>query len=399
MKIAAVIDNDISAGGGFNQALNAILLMDKICKNKYEFTIYTTKAENVSYLNQLGIDSQVYKVSILDKFLALGIQSLFFRKMQDKLKIIGGFERMLESAKVDLVYFVTPTTDCLRLQRLNYILTVWDLCHLDYPEFPEVREYGEFLSREHGYKNSLPQAYLVIVDSEALSKKIALNYGVNEDKIVSIPFSPSPLLQSAGSLTKEEVLKKYSLKEGYYFYPAQFWAHKNHLRILEALSSLKSQDHDLQAVFCGKDYGTLDYIKTEINRLALTENVRILGFVPSEDIAGLYIGASAVVMPTYFGLTNIPPLEAWSYAKPLIYSRHLQEQGGNAALYVDPDSCEDLVNAMILVLDPKNCKDLIANGVTRLKDLDEERSIGIETLESKLKLFSKRVGCFKKKPK
>jgi len=65
-----------------------------------------------------------------------------------------------------------------------------------------------------------------------------------------------------------------------------------------------------------------------------------LGFVPIEDMRGLYEGSLAIVMPTYFGPTNIPPLEAWTLEKPLIYSTHLAEQAGDAALLIDPNNAK-----------------------------------------------------------
>ena len=37
------------------------------------------------------------------------------------------------------MYFLSPNSDSLYLENINYIFTVWDLCHRDHPEFPEVR--------------------------------------------------------------------------------------------------------------------------------------------------------------------------------------------------------------------------------------------------------------------
>ena len=44
----------------------------------------------------------------------------------------------------------------------------------------------------------------------------------------------------------------------------------------------------------------------------LNDQVRSLGYLPDEDISALYSGAVALVMPTFFGPTNIPFLEAWA---------------------------------------------------------------------------------------
>ena len=46
------------------------------------------------------------------------------------------------------------------------------------------------------------------------------------------------------------ILKKNNLKSDYIFYPAQFWAHKNHFYILEALNILqKEKDLSIAVIF------------------------------------------------------------------------------------------------------------------------------------------------------
>ena len=44
--------------------------------------------------------------------------------------------------------------------------------------------------------------------------------------------------------------------------------------------------------------------------------MHLLGELPGEDVAPLYAGAVALVMPTFFGPTNIPVLEAWAVGCP-----------------------------------------------------------------------------------
>ena len=67
--------------------------------------------------------------------------------------------------------------------------------------------------------------------------------------------------------------------------------------------------------------------------------MHFLGLVPDEDIPALYEGALALVMPAYYGPTNLPPLEAVTLGCPVIYSDlpGCREQMGDAALYCDLD--------------------------------------------------------------
>jgi len=395
MKIAAILESNVTSGGGFNQALNAVVQMARICKSKYEFVVFTSCHENIVFLERLGCNAVELKGGFIDKWLIFSAANPWLRRLQSKLKLCGNWEKGLLAADVDLVYFVSPGTTCLALQRLNYIATVWDLCHRDTPEFPEVREFNKFLSREHMYTNTLAQSLFIVCDSKTLTNKISLRYGVDDGRLLAMPFSPAPFAEEEYSIDKIIVLTKYDLKEGYYFYPAQFWAHKNHVRILQALVALKSKGIQRQVIFCGGDYGNLTHVIATVKKLGLEKDVKFLGFVPAEDMRGLYEGCAAVVMPSYFGPTNLPPLEAWKLGRPLIYSSHLAKQVGNAALLVNPDLVEELVEAMLRVLCQSVANDLIGQGFIRLTEIEGVVEESEKNMINRLEAFSKRLECWK----
>jgi len=66
-------------------------------------------------------------------------------------------------------------------------------------------------------------------------------------------------------------------------------------------------------------------------------------------MAALYALSTGLVMPTFFGPTNLPPLEAWHYGRPVITSdiRGIREQIGDAGLLADPKSPQQLARAML----------------------------------------------------
>jgi glycosyltransferase involved in cell wall biosynthesis len=83
-------------------------------------------------------------------------------------------------------------------------------------------------------------------------------------------------------------------------------------------------------------------------QLGVDNEVHYLGYVPDEDMAGLYAESTALVMPTFFGPTNIPPLEAWAFSCPVLTSdiRGIREQAGEAAILVDPRSVEAIADGI-----------------------------------------------------
>ena len=395
IKIIAILDNAIGTGGGFDQALNAIVQMQRLSSNRFEFEVFTTQDGNVDFLNRLGIVAITVKLSVFDRLIIKFSQNSWWQSLQVRLKSTGPLEKKLIRHGCDVVYFVTPSNLSVVLQKLNYITTLWDLCHRENPEFPEVRIFNSFFMREKSYQHNLGPALLTLTESGRLADMASQYYGIDRNRFLAMPLTPSPFIQCAQVNRPEEVLLRYGIKADYFYYPAQFWAHKNHIRILQALVILRdSHEWVPNVIFSGKDYGNLDHIQQFIKIHRMGSQVEILGFVPSEDIRGLYQNAMVVVMPTYFGPTNLPPLEAWSLGVPLIYSAQLAEQAGNAALLVDPDSPVELADAMLLCRKSEVREQLVSAGHQRLLDIADLRASAEDELCKVLDEFSARRDCW-----
>lgn len=401
MKIAALLEDSVSAGGGFNQALNAVLDLRRLAEiegqERFQVVAWTTRVDNIEPLRQLGIEAKPLRVRMVDRLIARLEVSQFGRRLLAKFGVEYSMERVLRDDGTDLVYFTSPSAFALGLRTLNYVTTVWDLCHRDHPEFPEVGYATEFEAREWLYRQSLTRAVLVVTDSEQLSDRLARRYGLDVERTLGVPFGPSPLLGTTASLDTEQVLRHYGLEPGFFFYPAQFWAHKNHVRILQAAAALRERGVRVRLVFAGGDKGNLSHVQALAAELGMKGQVHFLGFVPSEHMRGLYAGCVAVVMPTYFGPTNLPPLEAWATGKPLIYSSECAQQAGDAALLVDPDDASAIAAAMQCVLDadPASVDAWRVKGNARLAHMDAARMVAISELSRRLQKFALRRACWK----
>jgi glycosyltransferase involved in cell wall biosynthesis len=241
---------------------------------------------------------------------------------------------------------------------IPYVMAIHDLQHRLQPEFPEVSANGEWEWREYLFRNGARYATLLLADSE-VGKEDILNfygpYGVTPDQVKVLPFLPACYLaDDISESERHRVRRTYHLPERYLFYPAQFWPHKNHNRIVQALGLLK-QAHNLKipAVFCGSHTGGIRErnfrdMMSLAARWGVENEIRYLGYVPDEDMSGMYAGAVALVMPTFFGPTNIPVLEAWGFGCPVLTSdiRGIREQVGDAAVLVDPRSVEAIADGI-----------------------------------------------------
>jgi len=261
------------------------------------------------------------------------------------------------NAGVDLLLMLGPYGPAFTWMT-PFVMSVYDLNHRLQPEFPEVSAFGEFDRREYLYTNVCRYATLVIVDSEIGKEDLLRFYGhlIDADRVRILPYY-SPLMRQPRPGPEElaRVGAKHRLPRRYFFYPAQFWRHKNHGLILQALRIIADQTQEkIPVVLCGSyaDYARALNFKEMWSlavQLGLANGVRYLGPVPDEDMPALYTLSAGLVMPTFFGPTNIPPLEAWHFGRPVVTSdiRGLREQMGDAALLIDPRSPQALADAML----------------------------------------------------
>jgi glycosyltransferase involved in cell wall biosynthesis len=395
MNIGVYISCNIRAGGGYNQAINSLYHISKICKeSNYSLKVFTNSMENFDFL-KTDFDLVEIKIKISDKWIAFCNYSKLSQYIQKSIKIKGNFESILEKNLIDIIYFVEPGTQCLYLEKINYIFTVWDNAHRDFPEFPEVRSNFAFLERENELRLALPRAFLIICDSDELVEKINKRYSIDRYKLLSMPFTPfSKRYDLVKNFDISLIKEKFGINSEYFLYPAQFWAHKNHIRIIEAFRLKYEPLKEMQVVFCGADKNNLQHIINVIKKNLLEKHFRIIGFVDDADLIGLYLGAKALIMPTYFGPTNLPPYEAWDCGIPIIYSELFIGQVGDAALLIDPDSVESLGNAMVQILDVSVADSLVNKGFIKKSEYSALRNKAEAMLKKKIQQFSNRRKCW-----
>jgi len=163
-----------------------------------------------------------------------------------------------------------------------------------------------------------------------------------------------------------KLLSKYNLPSKYLFYPAQFWSHKNHARLVRALSLIKeSKGAEIPLILTGSPQESFNKIMNLIKELKLSNQVLHLGYVSGKEIVALYKKSYALVFPGIVGPTNIPPLEAIVLGTSIICSNSfgMPEQIADAGLLFDPYDIEDMAEKIYrLWNDPKLREKLINNG-------------------------------------
>ena len=264
--------------------------------------------------------------------------------------------------------------------RIPYIVIIHDVMHRYYPDFPEYT-WRERRARDLLYRNAAKYSAGVVVDSNTGRNDLVNFYGIPPEKIHIIPLYPlvqTSNLAEMSSFAANEILQKFELPERFLFYPAQFWFHKNHVRLVQALHKLKKQGVVVPFVLTGSstDTYTFEDVNKVIRELNIEAQIHYLGYVSGEEIVALYKKSVALVFPTLIGPTSIPILEAMSLGTPVVCSHlfEMPDQIGDAGLTFDPFSVEDIADKIEVIWSNDSLRDeLAAKGPDRTKLLTPER--------------------------
>jgi glycosyltransferase involved in cell wall biosynthesis len=149
------------------------------------------------------------------------------------------------------------------------------------------------------------------------------------------------------------IVASYRLPEQFFYLPNQFWKHKNHRLVIEALQILKQQGHDVVVAASGKpdDYRHPDHyatLQSLIKSSGLTHNFRFIGMIPRQHVFALMRGCTALINPSLSEGWSTTVEEAKSLGVPMLLSNlrvHL-EQAGDSAHFFDPQAAEQLASLM-----------------------------------------------------
>ena len=261
---------------------------------------------------------------------------------------IAQFENVLKKNKIDLLYFLTPTYNIS--YNYPYILTHWDLGHKTMFAFPEVAMNNNFELRECYHREKLAKAFAIFSESEKSKQELVAIERINPDRIFVLPLFPGEVVRLNVSISEQEnILNKWNVKnKNFYFYPAQFWPHKNHYNLIKAFAIVNKKYPHLKLILSGSDKGNLTYLKEVVDNIGLSEKIIFTGFVQTEEIYTYYKNAIALVMPTFLGPTNMPLLEAY-YLNCTVLCSNLEghiEQMQEKAIYFNPSDVDDIANKM-----------------------------------------------------
>jgi glycosyltransferase involved in cell wall biosynthesis len=274
--------------------------------------------------------------------------------------------RQIDLLGLDLVHFPrTPSTP--RSVVTPSILTFFDMQQEYYPQF-----FGEdeLAARAKTYRPSVDKAMHVIVPSECTRRTLQEKYGVPFDKMTLIPVGVSDSFHRREAAEVERVRTRYQLPRVFIFYPANPWQHKNHARLMAALTIYRRRYAECPwLVLTGRLHGEGREAMSLAIAAGVEDRVLDLGFVDLTELPALYSAAALMVFPSLFEGFGIPLVEAMACGCPIAAANatSIPEVTNGAALLFDPFDPEQIAEAIHLALTDADLRSaLVAHGYVQL---------------------------------
>ena len=259
----------------------------------------------------------------------------------------------------------------------------WRLPHPVVAWFPDFqhRRLAQLFSpaarwkREFGFRVQIASSRTIMLSSESALRDCQKFYPGVADRAFVVKFAtqPPPGLLSANP---SDVIEHYGLPSRYFYLPNQFWRHKNHQVVVDALTILTNRGHDVVVAVSGSKHDSrepehFDTIMRQVEERGLEKSFRYLGMVPLPHVYALLRAATALINPSRFEGWSTTVEEAKSFGVPMILSNidvHREQTRGNASYFGinDPSSLADHLEKVAQNPESAAIRDLLPDVHTRV---------------------------------
>ena len=218
---------------------------------------------------------------------------------------------------------------------LPTVLTVHDMIFKRFPQHQKRLNYWYLNSTMPLY---CQRADAIITVSEASKRDIVTDYGLDPEKITVIYEAASSNFCPVTASVVDQVRARYHLPDRYLIHVGTIEPRKNLTRLVEALKDLRDEELCIPLVVVGGKGWLYESFFQRLETLEMDDAVCFPGYVPDDDLAALYSGATATIMPSVYEGFGLPVLESMACGTPVLASNSssLPELGGKAAHYFDP---------------------------------------------------------------
>ena len=278
------------------------------------------------------------------------IASTIVRQRRWPRMVMLDLPRWLRKNHTDVLFCGTNRTDIKGNLGVPQICWIPDFQHVYRTEFFSVEEVQ---NRDRRFGQIMAETDRVIVSNYCSYHDAVRLYPQNRHKLAVLPFTMY-LGCDWRSADARRVVMKYDLPDKFLLFPSQFWRHKNHATLFQAIQLLRDRGIGDAVLVCTgfpHDPRYPDHAKALREFLAthrLTTAVRVLGLLPRDDQVQLMRAAAAIVQPSLFEGWSALLEEARSLGK-LVFASDIpmhREQFTEGVHLFNPTSAEALADLL-----------------------------------------------------
>ena len=227
------------------------------------------------------------------------------------------------------------------------------------PDFQHVRR-PEFFSaekrrgRDVTFRNMAERCTLLLLSSQNAFEHFADVFPEHVHKVRVSPF-PSLFAFEAPVGEAQSTLRKFNVSPKFALVANQFWRHKNHEVVIEAVRQLHCKGIVIPVVITGlpvdyrdRENQTTSRILQAIASAGLNRSVTVLGMVDDPDFGNLMRSATVIIQPSLFEGWSTVVQDCNALGRPLICSDIAvhREQAGGALGFFRSDQPAELANLL-----------------------------------------------------
>ena len=227
------------------------------------------------------------------------------------------------------------------------ICTVHDLSFLR-PEFQRNHAYNELAATDAALADKI-----TTVSETSKLKILSTLDDLTSDRVQVVYGAAAPLFDiSPPEHRSAAVRDAYQLPASYFMYAGEAAARKNLGNLIRAFQAVRRKRPESHLLMAGLLEHELTALMTQVGETADLTNVRVVGYVPQEDLQVLYQQSEALVYPSFDEGFGLPIVEAMKMGQIVVASDipASHEVARDAALFVTPDRHESIAEGMIEAL-------------------------------------------------
>lgn len=344
MRVAFTLIGGKDWTGGYNYLLNLLNVLGQYQKDHLTPVLFVGEAiagkDVDSFAALPGVE--VVRTPLLNA--SRHTASLLQAMLQGR---DGALQRLFQAHQIHVVFEAAQFFGW----RLGIPAIAW-IPDFQHKMLPHLFSRSAWWKREIGFRAQVVGGRTIMLSSEDARLACEQHYPSTHGHTRTVHFAVAsgPRISYAEA---RAIADLYGLPQTFFFMPNQFWRHKNHELVLDALAILRQRGSQIVIAASGKqadprDSSYFPAFQHRLEQLGLQNAFSLLGLIPYAHLAALMRASAAMLNPSLFEGWSTTVEEARVMGTPMVLSDldvHREQMGGGAT-YFDRYSAQSLADAL-----------------------------------------------------